>query len=56
VPTRHAASPRNRRKALHFAKNLRDEIKFLQGWVTNVHYMRDRVEKLINRLRAEKRR
>jgi hypothetical protein len=55
-PIRHSASRKNRRKALHFARNLRDEISFLQGRITNLHYMRGRIEKLINRLRAEKHR
>jgi hypothetical protein len=56
VQVRHGASRRNRRKALHLAKNLRDEIAFLEGWIANIHYMRDRIEKLINRLRAERNR
>jgi hypothetical protein len=53
-PVRHAASRKNRRKALHFAKNLRDEIEFLLRMRVNLLYCQDRVEKLINRLRAER--
>jgi hypothetical protein len=54
-PTRHAASSKNRRKALRFAKNLRDEIEYIERLVVNIHYMRKRIEKLINRLTAERR-
>jgi hypothetical protein len=53
-PVRHAASSRNRRKIMHFAKNLRDEIAFLRRQSVNLRYMQDRIEKLINRLRAER--
>jgi hypothetical protein len=53
-PVRHSASKRNRRKIMHFAKNLRDEITFLERQSVNIRYMRDRIEKLINRLRAER--
>jgi hypothetical protein len=53
VPVRHSSSRKNRCKALHFAKNLRDEIVFLEGYVSNIRYMRGRIEKLINRLRSE---
>jgi hypothetical protein len=38
---------------MHFAENLRDEIEYLEGVWTNIRYMRDRIEKLINRLQAE---
>jgi hypothetical protein len=52
-PVRHAASSKNRRKIMHFAKNLRDEIEFLKRQSVNLEYCQDRIEKLINRLRAE---
>jgi hypothetical protein len=54
-PLRHKPSRKNRRKAIHFAKNLRDEIEFLLRMRGNLLYCQDRVEKLINRLKAEQR-
>jgi hypothetical protein len=56
-PVRHAASARNRRKALHFAKNIRDEAKHLhanaEALRVNYKYLVSRACKLVNRLEAE---
>jgi hypothetical protein len=54
-PLRHEPGRKNRRKALHFAENLRDEIEFLLRMRGNLLYCQDRVEKLINRLKSERR-
>jgi hypothetical protein len=58
-PTRHRASSRNRRKALHLAKNLLDELlcdlKKHARAGTRLNYKIDRALKLKNRLRAERR-
>jgi len=57
-PIRHEASQRNRRKALHFAENLRDELEFLRKQhtrrIVNLDYCLDRIYKLLNRMKAEK--
>ena len=56
-PTRHSASVRNRRKALHNAKALKDEVEFLHSDATkrlvNLQYALHRVCRLVNRLEAE---
>ncbi len=56
-PIRHEASPRNRRKLMHNAKCLKEEIEFLltdsvQREV-NLKYALHRVCTLLNRLEAE---
>ena len=56
-PTRHEASPRNRRKALHNARSLLEELVFLHGDAlkrqTNLAYAVHRANTLVNRLEAE---
>lgn len=56
-PIRHEASRRNRRKALHNAKSLLEELLFLQGdalkRLTNLQYAVHRANTLVNRLEAE---
>jgi hypothetical protein len=58
-PIRHAATSRNRRKALHLAKNIQDEAMHLHAQavalLTNYQYLVDRACKLVNRLEAENR-
>ena len=56
-PVRHSKSKRSRKKQLHFAKNLRDELEFLHKQhkrrLVNINYALDRIYKLINRLKAK---
>jgi hypothetical protein len=58
-PRRHQESARNRRKALHFAKNLLGELEYIDRKlrrIRNEHvgHALDRVYKLVNRLRSER--
>ncbi len=55
---RHQASARNRRKALHHAQNLIEELEYLDRTMRritdeNIRYVLGRVARLVNRLRAE---
>ena len=56
-PVRHASSARNRRKALHNAECLLEELVFLHGEAakreTNLKYAIHRANTLLNRLKAE---
>jgi hypothetical protein len=56
-PVRHSASPRNRRKALHHAKNMLEETKHLVGEIIVIQEKLQRLIKLAskieNRLKAE---
>jgi hypothetical protein len=56
-PRRHAASSRNRRKALHHANCLMDELVFLHSdhikRMTSLQYAIGRITRLVNRLEAE---
>ena len=56
-PIRHEASPRNRRKMLHNAECLLDELLFLQAHalkrLTNLKYAVHRANTLVNRIKAE---
>jgi hypothetical protein len=56
-PIRHVASPRNRRKLLHHAKCLRDELEFLANTsaklLDNYRYALGRTNRIINRIKAE---
>jgi hypothetical protein len=53
-PIRHQSSDRNRKKALHFAENLQEELEYLDR-LTDEHlrYSLGRIARLLNRLRAE---
>jgi hypothetical protein len=58
-PVRHSAGARNRRKALHFAENLREELEHLDRDLhrllkEHVRYALGRIYRLESRLRAEK--
>ena len=56
-PIRHKASARNRRKALHNAECLLEELLFLQAEavkrMTNLDYAIHRANTLVNRLKGE---
>lgn len=56
-PVRHSASARNRRKALHNAECLLEELQFLHSEHTvravNLKYAIHRAATLVNRLKAE---
>jgi hypothetical protein len=56
-PIRHKSDARNRRKSLHNAECLLDELLFLQGnalkRLTNLQYAVHRANTLVNRLKAE---
>jgi hypothetical protein len=56
-PIRHKAGERNRRKALHNAECLLEEVLFLQTEalkrLTNLNYAVHRASTLVNRLKAE---
>ena len=56
-PIRHSASARNRRKALHNAECLLEEIEFLHAEAVkrevNFKYAVHRASTLVNRLKAE---
>ena len=56
-PIRHSANARNRRKALHQAKDVRDEASYLLSEInrlkTNYEYLFSSACKLVNRLEAE---
>lgn len=56
-PIRHSASKRNRKKALHHARNVRDEAMHLHtqtlALLTNYEYLVSSACKLVNRLEAE---
>jgi hypothetical protein len=56
-PVRHEASARNRRKALHNAECLLEEVLFLQSeaikHLTNLKYLVHRANTLVNRLKGE---
>ena len=57
-PVRHQASIRSRKKALHLAKNLEEQLNHIERKLhkllnENISYSRGRIYKLINRLRAE---
>jgi hypothetical protein len=53
-PVRHSASERNRRKALHHAKNLVEESKYLAAELTEAAERLVKLSlKIENRLRAE---
>jgi hypothetical protein len=57
-PIRHQSSDRNRKKALHFAENLQEELEYLDHMLrrlTDEHlrYSLGRIARLLNRLRAE---
>ena len=57
-PRRHEASPRNRKKMLHFAENLLEELKHLDGELyrlrdEHVRYALGRAFRLVNRLHSE---
>jgi hypothetical protein len=58
APRRHAASPRNRRKALHFAKNAHEELEFIGNKLrklldVHMRYALGRTARIVNRLEAE---
>ena len=55
---RHDAGPRNRKKALHHAKCLLDELDHIDRNLRrlldeHMRYARGRIYRLVNRLRAE---
>ena len=56
-PIRHEACARNRRKALHNAECLLEEVEFLHAEalkrLTNLKYAVHRANTLVNRLKAE---
>lgn len=56
-PIHHAASPRNRRKAPHHARNLEEELAYLIARNgedrVNLEYALGRIRRLCNRLEAE---
>lgn len=57
-PVRHEASPRNRKKALHLAKNAHEELQYIDRKLRtlldeHVRYARGRIARLINRLESE---
>ncbi len=56
-PIRHSTSPRNRRKALHHARNMLEETKHLIGEIVIIQEKLQRLAKLAskieNRLKAE---
>lgn len=57
-PMRHVDSARNRKKALHHAKCLLDQIEFIDRDLRrivneDIQYALGRVYRLVNRLRAE---
>lgn len=56
-PTRHSSGERNRRKALHNAQALKEEIEFLltnaNERLVNLKYAHHRACRMVNRLEAE---
>ena len=57
-PIRHQASARNRKKALHHAKCLHEELEYIHTRLRrmvdeNMRYALGRIERLVNRLEAE---
>jgi len=56
-PTRHSPGERNRRKALHNAEALKEELEFLytdaKEKLVNMEYALHRICRLVNRLEAE---
>ena len=56
-PVRHSASARNRRKALHNAECLLEELLYLQNEalkrLTNLKYAVHRANTMVNRVKAE---
>lgn len=57
APLRHEASPRNRAKALKFARDLEEELDYIANKLCrldgHLRYARGRVARLTNRLKAE---
>jgi hypothetical protein len=58
-PIRHRKSKRSRKKMLHFAKNLREELENMDRKLRrlleeHVRYARGRTYRLVNRLRAKR--
>jgi hypothetical protein len=58
APARHRSSNRNRKKALHFAENLQEELEYLDRTLRmltdqHIRYALGRIYRLVNRLKAE---